>query len=275
MKTKIKKKVSVKNGSSWVDKVKNKQKQCLRKRKRPLGSVFCFIRVLVTLHPYRVLLGLLMACIISSLIIVNGFGSVPMTSVLQTSLVSQLSENIGSKQAAIARRQACISTPWIPEEKNICKGTIYDKTSPQCVGLGGPSRIETVGQGVCCNDYESNKMKACLGADIFLENIPKNSWQDVSLVATEADCYWGVKCQFYPDPTKYHAKINESTGEYFKDDDGNIIIEKNCTPKVTTSDCDKDCGGGSKTILTRLANCTHVKTLEYCNLQPCFTEIVN
>jgi len=275
MTIKIKKRVSARHGSGWIDKVKKRQKQCSKKRKGPWGNVFCFVHTLVALHPYRVLLGLLIVCSISSLIFIAGSESVSVNDALQTSLVSQLSANIGSKKAAIAKIQACISTPWVPEEKNVCKGTIYNKTSSQCVGLGGPNKIKTAGQGVCCNNYEPDKMKACLGADIFLENIPKNSWQDVSLVATEVDCRLGVKCQFYPDPANYHAKINESKGEYYRDNNGNLIIEKNCTPKVTISDCDKDCGGGNKTILTRLANCTHIKTSEYCNLQPCFTETVN
>lgn len=194
---------------------------------------------------------------------------------LQTSLISQLQGQVSNLQSLISRRQTCRDTPWKPLEGNVCRGVEYEKTTTACGGFSPPEYIETVGSAICCDGYEAEKMLPCPGGNIFLENTSRSNWPGVRLIATRSDCKGFRKCQFFPDPSKYHAKVDAETGDYEKEDNGNVIIEKNCKESVKVGECNKGCGGGERTVSTKFKNCVVLEYNEFCNMDSCFSESVN
>jgi len=253
-----------------------KKKNAPRKSKNLFKVFFQGIQSLVFENPIITLVSLFLFLAVFGVIIIQ-FSSKSseqfFNSTLQTSLISSLRDQINSYNSQINKLTRCKNS-WAPREQDVCRGVFYEKTNSACSGLN-PPKIETYGSAICCNGYESDKMLPCLGADIFLNNIPKSDWTGVKLVATEDDCAGFGRCQFYPDPANYHAKVDQKNGGYLREDNGNIIIEKNCKVSRTISACNKDCGGGERTINDKLTNCTTAHTIELCNLTPCFNESVN
>ncbi len=252
--------------------------------KKKSENFFCKYKKIVKSHFELIIFGGIVMAVIG-FVLFNGFSSVSKMFnrggvYLETSILSDLKnkithwgEKIKELQGKIDDRKKCTEDEfWQEATTDVCNYWLYTQHNNHCRKFNVPTERIAIGTKICCegNVYEKNKDKlvSCDGADVFFD--PKKIYQ-ASVVKEKGFCGLQV-CQFYP-KEGFHLKVDKN-GNVLTDENGEVIIEKDCEESYTVSACSKQCGGGErvKTMMTKY--CIEVEFTEPCNLQPCQIESI-
>jgi hypothetical protein len=266
--------------NSGMKKIRKEQRHCLRFKKNKGKQTFCFVKALLLEYPWRTMLGFLMVIIVGLVVLAVNFQGQSMQNYfgvgLQTSLISSLKSKINSARGQISSTQECtLDTYWTEKEENICNYWLYKQTNQRCAKFNVLTERVAIGTKMCCNsldsivyDGENKNVVACPGSDIFFT---REGMHEATVVADKSGCRAGV-CQFYPADgflVKFDVKGNITYGGQ-----GQAIVVKQCTVKRKVGACDRDCGGGKRTVTGQDMFCNKFSMTELCNVEPCFTETI-
>ncbi len=270
--------------NSWMKdgmkKIRKEQRHCLRFKKYKGKQSFCFVKALLLEYPWRTMLGFMMVGIIGVFVLIVNFQEQSIKSYfgveLQTSLISSLESRINSVRSRISFLQGCTTdTYWAENEGAVCNYWLYEQDNQRCADFKVSTKRTAVGTKICCNpldtvvyDGKEKNVTACPGATIFFD---RSNMNDASLVSSASGCGLNV-CQFYP-AEGYVLKL-DLKGDIAYGENGTPIVMKPCTVKRKVGSCDKDCGGGQRTVTGQDMYCNEFTMTEMCNVEPCFTETI-
>jgi hypothetical protein len=257
--------------------IRKEQRRCLRYKKYKNKQSFCFVWAILNKYTKIFIVLVFFIIFIGGILSKNTFRQLSLGGYLgnslQTSLISDLTNKINDLTAKISDRKKCTEDRyWKDSVKDVCNYYLYQQENKHCAKFKVPTTRVAIGERQCCNDnavYQGDnkdKLVACPGADIFFK---KSLMHDTKVVPTKDWCGLGV-CEFYPG-NGFHAKLNED-GSIAYDEEGNIILEKDCKATQEVSPCSKPCGGGERIRTIQTKNCLKMKTPELCNPEPCVQE---
>lgn len=263
-----------------MKKIRKEQRHCLRFKKNKRKQSFCFVKALLLEYPYRTIFGFIVVIVIGLSVLTAElqYGGVEkyFGTNLQTSLISQLEAKINDLREKIFDRQKCTQDKyWTEAESNICNYWLYKQNNEHCAKFGVLTERVAIGTKMCCEPLESivydgdkKNVTSCPGSDIFFS---RNKMHKATLVADASGCRPSV-CQFYPSDG-YLIKF-DTQGNIVYGEEGQPIVVKPCPVKRKVGPCDKECGGGQRTITGQDMYCNQFTMTELCNVEPCFTETI-
>jgi hypothetical protein len=257
--------------------IRREQRRCLRYKKYKNKESFCFVWAVLNKYFGITLLFVLIVGLGGFLFLKNDFQTIANKGLfgrnIQTNLLGDLTNKIRTLTAKIDDRKQCTEDKyWKPLPTEVCNYYLYQQENKHCAKFKVPTTRVAIGEKQCCRDNavykgdNKNKLVACPGADIFFKQYKMH---DTKVVPTKDWCGLGA-CEFYPG-NGFHAKLNED-GSIAYDEEGNIILEKDCKATQEVSPCSKPCGGGERIRTIQTKNCLKIKTPELCNPEPCVQE---
>jgi hypothetical protein len=263
-----------------MKKIRKKQRHCLRFKKYKGRQTFCFVKALLFEYPWRTMLGFVMVSIIGLSVLTINIPEGSMSNYfginLRNDLIAEIDARINSFKNKIFNIQKCTKDKyWLDNEDKICNYWLYQQNNQHCAKFNINTKRVTIGTKMCCNSLESiiydgegKNVIACPGADIFFD---RNAMHDATLVADKSGCRASV-CQFYPDDG-YLIKF-DTEGNIVYGKQGQPIVIKPCPVKRKVGPCNKECGGGQRTVTGQDMYCNEFTMTELCNVEPCFAETI-
>jgi len=260
--------------------IRKEQRHCLRFKKYKRKRAFCFVRALLIEYPWRTMSGLVLIILFVSFFVMGNFDINKMTKYfgvdVKTSLVAQLEARINSLRSQISSRKKCMEDKyWQEDPSNVCGYWLYEQNNQHCAKFNIDTKRVAMGTKMCCDSLESvvydgpgKNVTPCPGSDIFFS---RDHMHKATLVADESGCGLGA-CQFYPAEgylIKFDLQGNIAYGK-----EGQPIVVKPCSVTRKVGACDKECGGGKRTVTGQDMYCNKFTMTEVCNIEPCFVETI-